>query len=95
MSIKKGLFVGMYPNNVNKYCNVFFQNLIFAIADSGVECTVISPVPVTRYLKRTRTIPKETYHITPKGAKIKVYYPRYISASSKQIGPFNTEHISE
>ena len=85
----------MYPNNVNKYCNVFFQNLIFAIADSGVNCTVISPVPVTRYRGRTKTIPKETVHYTPKGTPVKVYYPRYCSASSKQILFFNTEHISE
>lgn len=93
--MKNILFVGMYPNNVNKYCNVFFQNLIFAIADSGVNCTVISPVPITRYRKRIRTIPKETYHYTPKGTPVKVYYPRYCSASSKQILFFNTEHISE
>jgi len=93
--VKNILFIGMYPNNVNKYCNVFFQNLIFAIADSGVNCTVISPVPVTRYRGRTRLIPKETYHYTPKGNAVKVYYPRYCSASSKQILNFNTEHLSE
>lgn len=95
MEMKRALFVGMYPNNVNKYCNVFFQNLIFAIAEKGIECTVISPVPITRYRMRTKTIPFETYHTTPRGVKVKVYYPRYVSASSKQIGFFNTEHISE
>lgn len=93
--MKELLFIGMYPNNVNKYCNVFFQNLIFAIADSGVSCTVVSPVPITRYRRRTKTIPKETVHYTPKGTAVKVYYPRYCSASSKQILFFNTEHISE
>lgn len=93
--MKKILFVGMYPNNVNKYRNVFFQNLIFAIADSGVACTVVSPVPVTRYRQHTRLIPKETTHYTSKGTPVKVYYPRYCSASSKQILFFNTEHISE
>ena len=95
MKVKNILFIGMYPNNVNKYCNVFFQNLIFAIADSGVNCTVVSPVPITRYRKRIKTIPKETFHYTTKGNAIKVYYPRYCSASSKQILFFNTEHISE
>ena len=92
---KKALFVGMYPNNVNKYRNVFFQNLIFAMADLGVSCTVISPIPVTKYLKRTREIPKQQIHTTAKGSKITVYYPRYISASSKQIGSYNTEKLSE
>lgn len=93
--IKRILFIGMYPNNVNKYRNVFFQNLIFAMADAGIECTVISPVPITKYRKSTKLIPKQTYHYTNKKSKVEVYYPRYISASSKQIGSFNTEKISE
>lgn len=89
------LFIGWYPNPVDQYKNVFFQNLIFAIADSGVQCTVVSPVPVTRYRRHIRRIPKETVHYTPKGTPVKVYYPRYCSVSSKQILFFNTEHISE
>ena len=93
--IKSALFVGMYPNEVNKYRNVFFQNLIFAIADKGVKCTVISPVPVTKYRRRVKEIPQKTIHKTLKGNEVTVYYPRYISASSKQIGKFNTEVLSE
>ena len=89
------LFVGMYPNNVNEYRNVFFQNLIFAMADAGVKCTVVSPVPITKYWGKTRRIPKKTVHTTPLGSTVEVYYPRVISASSKQIGPYNTEHLSE
>ncbi|MCQ4672648.1 glycosyltransferase family 4 protein [Lactonifactor longoviformis] len=93
--IKGALFVGMYPNEVNKYRNVFFQNLIFAIADKGVKCTVISPVPVTKYRRKVKEIPQKTIHKTSKGNDVTVYYPRYISASSKQIGKFNTEVLSE
>ena len=89
------LFVGMYPNVVSPYRNVFFQNLIFAMADMGVDCTVISPVPVTKYGMNVRSIDYMTTHETPKGAKVTVYYPWYVSASSKQIGSFNTEKLSE
>lgn len=89
------LFVGMVPDNVNSYRNVFFQNLIFALADKGVDCTVISPVSVTQYRGKVKTIPKVTKQITPGGNEVTVYYPKYISASAKQIGPFNTIHISE
>lgn len=89
------LFVGMYPNDVSPYRNVFFQNLIFAIADIGVNCTVISPVPITKYGLNTRNIEYKTEQETPNGSKVVVYYPRYISASSKQIGNFNTEKLSE
>ncbi|MBQ4528073.1 MAG: glycosyltransferase family 4 protein [Clostridia bacterium] len=89
------LFVGMVPDNVNSYRNVFFQNLIFALADKGVDCTVISPVSVTQYRGKVKTIPKVTKQITPGGKEVTVYYPRYFSASAKQVGPFNTIHISE
>lgn len=93
--MKSILFVGMYPNAVSPYRNVFFRNLIFAIADAGVKCTVISPVPVTKYLGQTGKIAKKETQYTPSGATLTVYYPRYISASSVQIGAFNTEKISE
>ena len=91
----KALFVGAYPNNIQVYRNVFFQNLIFAIADAGVECSVISPVSVTNYKTGIRRIPKETIHKTPSGNTVKVYYPRYISYSSKKIGSFNTMQLTE
>ena len=85
----------MYPNKVDKYLNVFFQNLIYAMADNGVECTVISPVSITKYRTRIKNIPAECEEFTKNGAKVKVYFPRYISASSKKIGNFNTRKISE
>lgn len=93
--ISNVLFVGMYPNEVNKYRNVFFQNLIFAMADAGVKCTVISPVPITKYRNKIKLISKHEVHLTKKKTPVDVYYPRYISASSKQIGKYNTEKLSE
>ncbi len=93
--IKKMLFVGMYPNEVERYRNIFFQNLIFAIADTGVECTVISPVSITKYRQEITAIPLQCTHRTASGKEIKVYYPRYCSVSSKQIGMYNTEKLSE
>lgn len=95
MELRKILFVGMYPNKVDKYLNVFFQNLIYAMADNGVECTVISPVSVTKYRTRIKSIPAECEEYTKNGAKVKEYFPRYLSASSKQIGKFNTRRITE
>lgn len=89
------LFVGMYPDEYSKYRNVFFQNLIFAMADAGMNCTVISPVPVTRYRKAVMLVSKERIDITPKGNKVRVIHPRYISLSSKKIGPINTGYYSE
>ncbi|MBQ8630055.1 MAG: glycosyltransferase [Oscillospiraceae bacterium] len=95
MEHKRMLFIGWYPNAVEKYMNVFFRNLIYAIADQGVECTVISPVSVVRYRTKIGLIPKHYYETTPNGNKVEVYYPRVLSASSKQIGSFNTEVVTE
>lgn len=92
---KKYLFIGWYPNPVEQYKNVFFQNLVFALSDAGNDCTVISPVSYMRYTKKIATIPNETYQVTPGNTRVKVYYPKVFSASSKQIGVFNTEIITE
>ena len=75
--------------------NVFFQNLIFAIADAGMRCTVISPVSVVRYKTRIKDFPYHCIHKTPLGSDVDVYYPKVLSASSKQIGKFNTEVVTE
>ena len=94
----KALFIGKYPDTVFPYRQVFFQNLIFALADLGVECTVISPVPLTNfthYKLNARSVQNQVIHHSPGGADVTVYYPRYLSASSKQIGSFNTEKLSE
>ena len=93
--LKRILFVGNYPNTVDKNLYVFFKNLICAIADQGVECYVISPVSVTKYRRKLSLIPKESEEITKKGNRVKVYYPRYVSASSRKIGPFRTAHITQ
>lgn len=95
MELKHILFVGMYPNGVNKYRNVFFRNLIYAVADLGIRCTVVSPIPVTRYKLAAFNIKYHSVDRTEKGNEIDVYYPRYISASSVAIGNWNTERLSE
>lgn len=91
---RKILFVSGYPNNIDKYLYVFFRNLIFALADIGVECYVVSPVSVTKYRRRVFAIPKEEVQFTSKGNKVYVKYPRFISTSSKQVGKFNTGYLT-
>lgn len=89
------LFVGMYPDEYSPYRNVFFQNLIFAMADAGIRCTVISPVPITRYRQNMKKVSKFRQDKTPQGAIVSVYHPRYVSLSSKKVLGFNTGILSE
>lgn len=94
MCKKRILFIGSYPNPIDKYLYVFFKNLIHAMADSGVECHIISPVSVTKYRKKIKDIPFYKKEKTENGKSVFVYYPKYISASEKKIGIFNTSHIT-
>lgn len=52
------------------------------------------PTPTLHPL-RLLPIPKTDFNTTQNNHRIKVYYPRVFSASSKQVGHFNTELISE
>ena len=95
MPVSRMLFVGIYPNPVDPYRNVFFQNLIFSLADQGVECTVIMPLSVMHYRGKTDQIPEKAVDVTPQGNRVAVYYPRCLTFSSKQIGSWNTGKLSE
>lgn len=88
--MKNVLFIGEYPNSVDKYLSVFFRNLIYAIADENVNCYVISPVSVTKYRKKIKNIERFVVETNKNGNKIFVSYPRFISTSSKKIAGFQT-----
>lgn len=93
--MKRALFIGYYPNQADLYNRVFFKNLVEAIADTGVECHVLAPVSVTKYRAKTKMIPKKTVELTSKNNPVCVYHPRYISYSSKRLGPIHTGRWSE
>ncbi len=88
--MKNVLFIGEYPNSVDKYLSVFFRNLIYAIADENVNCYVISPVSVTKYRGKIKNIERTAIETNQNGNKIFVSYPRFISTSSKKIAGFQT-----
>ena len=93
--MQKALFVGCYPNKIDPYLRSFFCELIHAIADMGIDCTVVAPVSITHYRNKISLIDKHEFDITDKGSRIEVFHPRYISYSSKNIGPFKTGYLSE
>lgn len=93
--MKKALFIGQYPNILDPYLRSFFQALIFAVADSGVECTVIAPVSITHYKRDVSKIKYCTTDVTNSGKNIRIFHPKYISYSSKKIGNLNTGYYSE
>lgn len=86
----RALFIGSYPNPAEPYRSVFFRELIYQMAEIGIECTVISTVSVTKYRRDIKKIPRYHEELLPNGKKIHVYYPRCLSFSAKRIGPVNT-----
>ena len=88
--IRRILFFGDYPNALERNLNVFFQNLIYQVADEGVECTVIAPVSITKYRNRIRQIPYYREEYTKDKHIVKVYSPKFVSYSCKHFGKIDT-----
>lgn len=91
----KALFIGSYPNPVEPYKSVFFRELIYQMADQGVECTVISCASITAYKTKIRNIPQYQEEKTAAGNIVRVYRPHILSYSAKKIGRWNTIHATQ
>lgn len=92
MDIKRILFFGNYPNPIERNLNVFYQNLIYQLADMGIGCTVVAPVSYTKYRSSIVNIPKERIEYTMDGSEVRVLFPRYMSYSDKKFCGIDT-HI--
>ena len=90
----KALFIGAYPNEVHPYNSVFYQQLVHAIAETGIECYVIAAISYMEYGGRINEISEKTVEYTKEGKKITIYHPRYISFSAKKILQFNTMDLT-
>lgn len=82
-----------YPNPVEENVLVFLQQLVWSMADKGIECTVICPVPVNinpKYIK----FPYKTYEKTENGSEVTVYFPKYIGFGQSEILGYNPARIT-
>lgn len=60
----------------------FVKGYVDAIADMGVQCSVIAPQSVTRVLAgRAKMRPKRWHYLTAGGNRVDIYQPYYISMS--------------
>lgn len=66
----------------------FVEQLVNALADLGVEITVISPVnPVKRLLRGAPPLPAREVRRTPRGGRVSLLRPRYLSFGNRRLGP--------
>jgi teichuronic acid biosynthesis glycosyltransferase TuaC len=74
--------------------NTFVDQLVCQFADMGIDCTVISPQSLTNVFKeKHKLLPKYREKTTLGGNKIKIYVPKYLSASDIRIGAISTINI--
>ncbi|PXW85958.1 glycosyltransferase involved in cell wall biosynthesis [Pseudogracilibacillus auburnensis] len=83
-----------YPTpEVPKY--TFVDQLVSSWADMDISCTVISPQNISNTLfEKNKRRPREWTKTTKKGNKVKIYSPRYISFSRKEIFRFNAGSLT-
>lgn len=94
MKLRKICFiVDGYPSE-QRVVNAFVETLVNELEDQGIECCVIAPQSVSKYLKGVKPEKTERWRYTSKGKKVKVYSPRYITASACKIGPVNTAYLT-
>lgn len=87
------IITNKYPNPVENNVLVFVQQLVWAMADEGVHCTVICPMPVNispKYLK----FPYKKTEVTENGSVIDIYLPKYIGFGQSDIMVFNPARIT-
>lgn len=97
MDINSILFITEgYPTQyVQKY--TFLDNLVLAMADTGVHCVVCYPVSITHaIIRKEKMPPKEWERLSVEGNSVKIYSPRIITLSrvnfpiiKKLIAKFN------
>jgi len=84
------IITSKYPTKYNPAALVFVQQLVWAIADLGINCTVICPIAVNIDVKMGLNIPKKSIEVTSKGSEITVYYPKYIGFGQQNLRVMNT-----
>ncbi|HWQ89325.1 MAG TPA: glycosyltransferase family 4 protein [Desulfitobacteriaceae bacterium] len=82
-----------YPTVISPTSHVFVRNLVWGLADQGVECSVISPVAINLNYKYA-SLPKVTEERTPSGSVVKLYFPRFISFGQRKLAGFKTTHLT-
>lgn len=87
------IITNKYPNEIEPNVLVFVQQLVWAMADLGIDCSVICPMPVNlnpRYFK----FPYKSVEVTENGSKVTIYRPKYIGYGQSDIWKFNPARIT-
>lgn len=91
--MKLTFILSNYPSISRPFNGIFIQELIRAFAKKKVKCAVIRPQSI--FEKRFGILdPIIRYDKSVSNNAIKIYSPRYLSLSNKNLGLFNTYSIT-
>jgi len=94
VKLKKICFItNKYPNKIDPNILVFVQQLVWTIADKGIKCVVISPMPVNINPKYFQ-LPYKDIEKTENGFEVEVYRPKYIGFGQSNLLGFNPSIIT-
>lgn len=80
---------GNFPSPAHPYRGAFVQELVYAVAEGGVQCTVIHPWKAHQWLRERRS-PGDGGGRT----NLRVLRPLTVSISNRQLGPMNTFELT-
>lgn len=78
---------GNFPSRAHPNHGTFVRQLVDAIAEQGVQCTVIHPRKLHTWWRERREDPTAGAGVGP---GVRVHRPGTLSVSNRQLGPFNT-----
>lgn len=88
------IITSKYPSKHDPAALVFVQQLAWAIADMGIDCTIVCPIAYNIEIKKAKKLPKKTDEYTELGSKIKIYYPRYFGFGQRDLKLLNTAKLT-
>jgi len=84
-----------YPSEARPACGTFVRQLVFAIANQGVKCSVISPVSVFDVMRFGERAPAISVDSNGGAARVRTLRPRYVSFSNKGVIGYNTARLTQ
>lgn len=87
------IICSLYPNAVTPASQVFVQQFVWTLADSGVDCTVICPMAINLHPSLMK-LPYSTMEKTDKGNVIKLYFPKFISFGQQNVFGVKTARLT-
>ncbi|NMA73514.1 MAG: glycosyltransferase family 4 protein [Bacteroidales bacterium] len=84
------IITSRYPNEFDKTAMAFVQQFVWELANKGIQCTVICPIPLNIKLREGMRLPGKIIEKTNKDKEVTVYFPKFLGYGQKNFGMIKT-----